>query len=244
MFRRISVQITLLVTLALIISLFFTLDLRQLGNILGNVNLAMLSLSFAVLSGEIFLRGVRLKDILRAYYPVSLQNACLVTLVGFPFALVTPGRVGDLVKFLTLSRKTPISVSSGIAAGIFEKILELLSLFIAAALGILAVLVSSGASPLLLILLVLFLAGSAFLFLIIHRGTSSLSFVFTLIPKTMPPSLRVTAKSVLEKFHQNLSMILRINPSGVSPFIISLALWAVRLVHVFILALSLGLPLK
>ena len=49
---------------------------------------------------------------------------------------------------------------------------------------------------------------------------------------------------VLEKFKKNLSMILRINPSGVSPFIISLALWAVRLVHVFILALSLGLPLK
>lgn len=236
-------KIVLLITLALLLSLLFTLDFATLGNAFGNINLFFLILSLFLVILEISLKSIRLRVLISSITKIPFPTAFLATLVGFPFATVTPGRVGDLIKVYTLSRKTSLPLQKSFAVGIFEKILDLISLFLLVTSGI-AILALQGIIAIQLLYLLLAIAFISFLVIAAFPKKLINVFLKYAFVKLIPLKYRDHTETAFDNFYSALSDIWKHKKNLGQVLALAVFLWANRMLLVLLFALALGIEVQ
>jgi len=237
------IKIALLITLILLASLFLTLDLNKVFEILKTIKLPFLFVALTTLFVELVLKALRLKILIAAHTKSSFLNNLIITLVGLPFGTVTPGRVGDLVKVYTLSKKTSLSKIKGLAIGVIEKIIDFFSLFILALVGIGALIIKGRINPVFLFLLffILLMAMLIFFFLNKKYAEKILKIIYA---KMIPSKYKNQLQCNFDDFYFGLSIILRKKTLLIVPVGLAFLLWFNRILRIFILALALSLKIK
>jgi len=236
-------KIALLIAFFLLLSLALTLDFSLLLKTIASVNPLFLLLSALPIVLEIVIKSMRLRALVCAVIPISLRSAIIVTLVGFPFGTVTPGRIGDLVKIHTLSQKTSLPLAQSFAIGFFEKVLELFSLALLVLFGIIGLSLSGIFGKPLAFLFIAALLIILFLVLAFNRKLTK-KFLRYIIFRFLPFRYRTSLEQSFENFYSTLTVILSHIPTMTRVIFLSLLLWINRILQVFILSLALGMEVQ
>lgn len=235
-------KIILLVTVILLASLVLSLDFSLLAGVLQNIKISFLALALLSLAVEISLKPLRLQILTNTLVKTSYKTAVVVTLVGFPFAAITPGRLGDFVKIITLSQKTSLPLAKSFAVGIFEKLLELFSLTLLVFLSVAFLLAKQTALTPLLPLLAFIGLGSIAVPFLLHKHTMQTILKYTYF-KFLPSKYQESQKASFEDFYSALSAIFHNVPRLLSAIMLAFLLWVNRIVQVMLLALALSIEI-
>src|SRR3989338_9187442 len=118
------VKIAFAVTLVLLTYVFLKLDLKELLKILAGIKFPLFSAALLTLISELLLKALRLKILIGPEGKSSIGDNLMVTLIGLPFGTITPGRIGDLAKTYTLSKKSGARMAKSLAIVVMEKDLD------------------------------------------------------------------------------------------------------------------------
>lgn len=231
-----------LVTLVLLGSLVFTLDFKLLGEVFANINIGWLLLSLVPVVTEISFKSIRQKILTDALAHLTLRNSFTITLVGFIFGAITPGRVGDLVKVHLLAKKSKLPLSQGFALGVIEKIIDLLSLFMLAATGILIFVLGNTANSALLYLLGFVFAASAAMLVFLNKKI--VHMLLDILGATILPKRYVEKiEGGIKNFYAALALLWKKKRALGWFTAFAFALWVSRMTQVYLFILALGLQI-
>jgi len=233
-------KIILLITFILLISLAFTLDLSLLRETISDINLVFLALSLIPIVLEILIKSTRLRVLVLAFTRINLSSATIVTLVGFPFGTVTPGRVGDIIKVHTLSEKTSLPLEKSFGIGFFEKALELFSLSLLVILGIVGLAFSGIFGKQLAFFFAAALAIIILLVLVFHQRLTEKLLRFAVL-RFLPARYHLSFDNLLASFYSTLTTLRNHLPILTSVIFLSMLLWLNRILQVFLFSLALGM---
>jgi uncharacterized protein (TIRG00374 family) len=102
----------------------------------GQVGLILISAAVAVIS--FIARGLRWWVLLRAARPVRRANVFWVTMVGYLGNNLLPGRAGEVIRTVIISRIERLSLGFSLATVISERVLDAVFLILIAALSMLS----------------------------------------------------------------------------------------------------------
>ncbi len=133
-----------LIVLSFLLAAFFLwlalrdLDWRVFFEKLQNAHYAYLPLLLLWSSATFFIRAWRLRILLSAERTLPLSNVFFANMAGYLGNNLLPARAGELIRAAYLGKRNPISASYALAAGLVERLMDMIALIIlgAAALSL------------------------------------------------------------------------------------------------------------
>lgn len=132
-----SFTFKLLVSLVLLFLIFKFAGLDNVYNELSNSNLyyILLSVPFAIF--QIFFRALRWCMIVKMFNKsLDIYSSTKYTLISLAFGIVTPARLGELIKVKYLADKTKISYLKSFATVFLDKFFDILAVILLIAAGL------------------------------------------------------------------------------------------------------------
>ncbi len=145
--KRWAMRLTPLIGLLLFLYFLSRVNLAKVLTTLENADMRWIAIGLSLVVVEVLLKAARFKILIRSITPASLGTSVWVYLLGQPFGAVTPGQLGDFIKYVPLTRRAGISLAEGLAVGVIEKMLDVSSLLLAGALGVYLALTWHGILP-------------------------------------------------------------------------------------------------
>lgn len=233
-------QLSLAVTLVLIASLLLSLDIGGLAGVFAHMHWGYFALGLVPLFFEVNLKALRTRAFTRLWVPLSFKDAHIVTLIGFPFGTITPGRVGDLVKVHALSQRTGLPMTKAFVVGMAEKIIDLLTLFALVGAGVAMLFMQGvGGTPLMFILLFAVASGAG-IFALLQRALMRPLFRL-FYEKLIPRRLHEKLHLAFDEFYETLGLILSTREALAAGVGFGALLWISRTVQVYFFLKALGL---
>jgi uncharacterized membrane protein YbhN (UPF0104 family) len=217
--------ISIAVSLSILALVWSMLDRAAIWAALKQTNPVLLSLSLVWLVGLVGLSALRLLALARVTdYALTPRRALEATFVANALNMVLPGKMGDLLKSATLADAGAGELPAALSLGAWEKLMDLVMLFIVATLASLAL----GGAPALTAFLAL--AGAVGLSVALVPG------VITMLATRMGPKGQRFATAwaaMLGRLHAR--------PGGLALVVgMSAALWAGHLVQIALMMSALG----
>ncbi|MCP4601787.1 MAG: flippase-like domain-containing protein [Proteobacteria bacterium] len=111
-------------------------DISELGTVLANANIELLSAAFCVSLLSIVCKAVRWNWMLATQgFKYPIHRALNVYLSGIYIGLATPGRLGELTRLLYLKRDFKASAGIGLSSVVLDRVFDLYALL---AVGLIA----------------------------------------------------------------------------------------------------------
>lgn len=130
------IRLSPLIGVLLFVYFLSRVNLTKVLTILKDVDARWIALGLSLVLIEVLLKAARFSVLIKPITPASLGLSVWVYLLGQPFGAVTPGQLGDFIKYVPLTRRAGIALAEGLAVGVIEKILDVSSLLLAGAWGI------------------------------------------------------------------------------------------------------------
>lgn len=243
MSKHLTLKLTLAVSFLLLGSLVVTLDFKALGNIFADIHIGWLIASFVPIIFEISLKSIRLKVVTGAIGSIGIKDSFVVTLIGFVFGAITPGRVGDLVKIHMLSARAKMSYTQSFAIGIIEKIVDVLFLFVLVAAGI-ATLAVAGTYAAPLFYMLIFMTGAGVVMVALLNKKLVGFIIETLLLKIIPERWRKKFMESFYNFYEVLPSLWRHKKISWVFIFLTFLLWISRMTQVYLFIFALGLDIQ
>jgi len=131
-----SARFRLMMSLAVVLAAFFLylafrdLDWRAFFTTLKSVQFAYLPLVLVWSSLTFFIRALRLRILLSTSQPMSVRGVFWANMAGYLGNIVLPARAGELVRAAYLARINFAAMSFALAAGLVERLMDLLALIL------------------------------------------------------------------------------------------------------------------
>lgn len=142
-----------LIGLLLLGLLFWKLDIQGLGRVLQGTNWHLLLVAVTLNLPMVFLKSLRWQQLMRTQeiiYPIG--KAYLAYWGSIFVGFLTPGRLGEFVKALYISRDCNVPVGRGLASALVDRLFDLYALLVVGAIALASL--SSGHTILVVLLLV------------------------------------------------------------------------------------------
>ena len=136
--KTIQIIIGLIIGLACLWIVFRNTDWREVAADIRGISIPWLAVAVAFVVASFFTRIMRWGYIVRAAKPVSFRHMFSATQIGFLFNFTLPGRVGELVRAVVLSRLAQISFSKCIAMVALDRVTDILGLMAVIAVSVFA----------------------------------------------------------------------------------------------------------
>lgn len=127
-----KIAISVLAITGLLYFLIKFVSFSEIVKIFSNASKFYITLAFISIVAGTFLKIHRFALVNRYYgYSLPFNSAAMIQTLGIALATITPGRVGEAIKIVLLhKRKTPLATAIGIC--VFERVLDIIFLGIAA----------------------------------------------------------------------------------------------------------------
>lgn len=126
------------ISLSLILFLFFRVGLWNLKASVSRVDGALFVIACLITVPNMTIKALRWSIILKTQFiRLSLSNAIQYFLMGLYAAVLTPGRIGDLLRSYLVSRREKKSFGFITASVVFDRMLDLGTMLAIATLGVL-----------------------------------------------------------------------------------------------------------
>jgi uncharacterized protein (TIRG00374 family) len=193
---------------------------------------------------EVLLKGSRFK-VMASRFPSSLsfKDACAVYLAGQPLSILTPSKLGDIVRVWGLIRWGTIKTTCAFAIHVADKVYDLMALGLFASTGLVVLIAENhNQAPALTVLAGIGL-GVLLMALFLNpqwmRSIIRPALLF-LAPKKVANQLKTHAG----EFYENLVGLFRPSSRVTTPFALSLGAWWMAWFRAYFCALALGIPLS
>ncbi len=237
-------RLAIFISIILFIVLITSIDLHQVGLVFQQINLLIIGWGILTLVIEIMLKSWRLQLITNLFAPLTFFNSLKVFLIGRPFGLVTPGQVGDLARTYSLANHTGLKKPRALALSFLDKAFDLFFLLIFAFSGLLILLFLniSIKKEIIYLLIILVIVSLIIIIFMIKKNWVKYFFrpiFYFLIPK----KYQLNLKNSFESFYEIFLIILK-NKKFLIILIISLIIWPIVSLRVFILAQAMALSVN
>ena len=232
-----------LISVVLLAAVLWQVDFFKLAIIAKNLKPSFFLLALITLPLEIFLKAVRLKVMTETQSKITFTNSLVVTLIGLPLGMVTPGRFGDFIKLDALSRRTSLPLMKSFSVGVMEKILDFFSLLALTFTGIIVLVIKGREEKIFFCIIFFVIAMAVFVAAVLNRNLTEKIFKYFL-EKLGPAGLKSQVEDYLAGFYSGISAIAGKNKALSSSLLLAFLLWFNRILRIFFVALSLGLKIR
>jgi len=119
------------ITIGLLVFLFYKIDYKELGDALRNANYWWLIPNIILIMVTMVFRAYRWKHMIQPIKSIPIPRLFSITMIGFMANNVLPFRLGELVRAYSLSSKEEVSKSASLATIFVERIVfDLLALLV------------------------------------------------------------------------------------------------------------------
>jgi uncharacterized protein (TIRG00374 family) len=221
------------------IYIILNIDLPTVAGILLKTNILFFGAAILITGIDIVIKAFKWQLIFNSYnVSVPYSRFLKSWLVGLSLSLITPGKVGDFAKAYYLKDKAPLG--KGLTTVMADRIIDLLTLFILAIIGLSLFATYYSPNPALLITMyALFVLFVLSVFLFSRKRIAS----FILRPfyyRLAPEKHREKMKSVYTDFYSGISLILERKRLVLAVIILTFLVWLGTIFVIYFAALSLG----
>ncbi len=124
-----------LVGLLLFIFFVTRVNVAQTAGIFARADARWIALGVALVVVEVAFKAMRFRALAQPIARCSFTTSVWVYLLGQPFAAITPGQLGDFVKYVPLEQRAGISIGAGLGVGVMERALDVTALLLVGAPG-------------------------------------------------------------------------------------------------------------
>jgi hypothetical protein len=189
----------------------------------------------------IYLRSWRWGGILTPLKKIDQWSLFSITMIGFMAIDLLPIRMGEFARPYLISQKSGIKLSSSLATILIERIYDLFSLVVILMLVLLFVTLPPWVFRAGLIIIVVILPLIILLTIMMIKKESSLKMIDIFISK-LPSSISLRVRGIIPSFLDGLEMLPDLKRS-LSVAFISLLIWAVNGIAIYVLFFSFGFHL-
>jgi uncharacterized protein (TIRG00374 family) len=239
--KRLGLLISFSISIIFLFLALKKVDVKEIGGSLINANLFYFFLTILITFIAFFLRAVRWKVLLSPIKSFPLVVVFNATMIGFMCNYTLPARVGEVVRAYLIGTRGSISKSAAFATIIVERVMDLFTLLLFAAIILIffsvpLFLKKIGFTIFILNILV-------FLFLVIIQKKSVLFIRIIEKPLSLfGKKIKERVKVLLSAFIEGLDILG--NPSSfVMASFISLGIWIITGLHFYVLFFSLPIRL-
>lgn len=230
--------LSLAVSAALLGIIYWMIDFPQLIDAFRLSDVWLLALGIAFVVPTTLLTAWRLTRLLPVEAGLSLARSTRIILAGSVLNIILPSKMGDVAKFAFLRQRGVISGATALSTVVFEKAVDLVALLVWCALGLA---VFSGEAWFFRTMLAVVgagaLAGGAML---VSRNLSA--WFFKIAIRLAPARLADKVAALRDAWFAMHAHFWRNRRFGAWMLAVSVFLWFLHLVQIWIFALSLGAP--
>ena len=232
-----------LIGFSLFALLLWHLDLKQSWAVLVRVDLRWFFAALLFAIPEILLKSLRLKAFVhKADGHIRLWDSVLCFLSGQPLAAVTPGKLGDVSRIVTLNHHAHLSMPRALAVHAADRIYDLAAVLLLALVGIVSYISEGQGQNSALGTLVGVFGGMTMVLILLNPRW--IKFVLRLLSSGMVSrSMAEKLRSHGQEFHDSLQKLLIPSFRVFGPFVLSFLAWETAILRAYVCAMALGLPL-
>lgn len=240
---RLLKTFSFLIGLGLFVLVLWNLDLRQSWAVLTRVDLRwfLFALPFAV--PEILFKSLRLRSfVTKAGAHISVKDSVLCYLSGQPLGVLTPGKLGDVSRIVTLNHHARLSMPKALAVHAADRIYDLAAVLLLALIGFVSFISEGQGQNSALGTLIGVFAGMTMVLALLNPRWIK----WALRPLSMGILSRQMADKIQthgKEFHDLLQALLAPSWKGLGPLFLSFLAWETAILRAYVCALALGLPL-
>ena len=225
-----------------VVIFIYLLSGMQVGKIADmflRMSVALFGIALLITAADILLKTFKWKLIFNVYnIPIPYSRFLTSWIVGLSLSLITPGKVGDFAKAYYLKDKAPLGKS--LTTVIADRIVDLLTLFILAVIGLSVFAIRYSSSPTILITtFILFIGFVCAIFLFSKKSVAS-AILRPFYKKISHKGYAVKLKSLYSDFYAGLSLILERKKVLLLVIFITFFIWFSTVWVMYFVALSLG----
>ncbi|PKN50984.1 MAG: hypothetical protein CVU55_14050 [Deltaproteobacteria bacterium HGW-Deltaproteobacteria-13] len=188
-----------------------------------------------------YLRSYRWGVILQPMEKIDQVSLFSVTSVGFLAIAAIPARIGELARPYLISRRSTIKMSSALGTIIIERILDSFTVLTIAVIVLLLTDLPSWMIQSSIIFFLLALAMFCFILFLILRRDTALQFINIILSK-LPGKLANKIDELIHHFIDGLQIVTNIKLL-LYLFLLSIVIWLLDVLAIYILLLSFGFTL-
>lgn len=229
-----------LIGIILFIVILSRSNIPAILTIFSRINPFYFSLSLFSLIPIVTVKALKWKALARPFnVGLPFRKAVVGWTVGYSFGLVTPGRVGDLIRAYYL--RDHAALGKSLSTVIIDRVMDVVILFIFALLGLVAFLnliPNQGA-----ILQTIILVFAAFIFILaLATRKSAMRFVLKALFKRVVPEKHIeTFRLTFNEFYDGLSQMAKARSAIFWSAGLGVLVWVITIFQYWMFALSLGI---
>jgi glycosyltransferase 2 family protein len=242
--RRLSSYAFLLGLILFGVILLKMVDLSEAWRLLRSANSFWVAASFLFLIPEIVFKGRRLSAMAQTFHsPLTAKQGTWLYLAGQPLSSVTPSKLGDIVRVVGIHRWGVLRIHSAFAIHAADKIYDILTLGLLAAIGLITLIAQNQYQASALAALLGIALGILLMVLFLHPQWMQRVIkpvLLFLAPKRLAEQVRAQGREIYK------DLLALFQPLGrvLFPSLLSAGAWGSLLVRAYFCALALGLPIS
>jgi len=228
-----------LIGIAIFFFLLLNIDLPKIATIILRINLLLFGAAILVNIGVVILKAFKWKLIFSSYrIPVPYSRFLKSWLVGLSLSFITPGKFGDFAKAYYLKDKA--TLGKGLTTVFVERIIDILTLFILAIIGL--SLFAIYYSPNLILLITTYILFAAFMIAIFLLSKKRVAAVILrpFYSRLAPEKYKESIKSIYSDLYEGVDLILKSKKSIVLVTVLTFFVWLCSTYVIYLISLSLG----
>lgn len=233
--------ISLLVSLLILVIIYWRIDFQELLGVLGNSDSLWLVISLSMVIPITLLIAWKFKMLVPGHINMSFYNSTRLILLASVLNMVLPSKMGDVAKAYFIKDMGELSGSMSVSLVVFEKVLDVLALLLWCSFGLLFY---SGENLLFLAMTLAVFGGFIFGVLILSSSNFA-SLFFKLTSKVTPGKFQDKIEHLTSSWHEYREYIWKRKKLLIKVSLISIFIWFSHLLQIwfFIFALKAWVPL-
>ena len=233
-----------LIGLVIFILILSRIDIYSIMDTLSKADGLYILLAIILIAPSIIIKSYKWSYITEIYSAkIPFSKIVSSWSIGYLFGIVTPGRIGDLIKTLYIKEK--ISLGKGITTVIIDRIIDLFALFIMSIAGILLLYMYSISFGYLKFL-VLFVSLLAFLLILVLLSTGKgmvKRIIRPLFRRVVPSKFKTGISLTFDEFYQGIDKVIK--GKKIIPFtlVLSFSSFLIATAQAYLLAIAIGMDI-
>jgi len=231
-----------LIGIAIFIYLLLNIDIPKVASTIANINPIFFGAAVLITAVNIALKAFKWQLIFNSYnLRAPFSRFLKAWIIGLSLSMITPGKIGDFAKAYYLKDKAPLGKS--ITTVMADRIIDLLTLFILAIIGISIFATFYAQNTALLITTYVAFAFFVLLIFLFSKKRAASAVIRPLYSRFAPEKYRKKMKSVYNDFYSGIELVLERKKNLFVVTLITFLVWFGTILVLYLVALSLGFPI-
>lgn len=228
--------ISVAVSVALLVFIYWRIDIGKIWGVLSTVHPVWLSAALGILAGPLLLSAWRLERMVPKSVGIGFAESLRLILCASVLNTFLPSKAGDLAKSWFFRQRGHLAGSLALAMVLFEKACDMLALLVWCVFGL--VMISGGG--VVLLVLGLFVGGGLGAGLLMLSSLRFARLLFGAARSSLPPRFGDKIGGIEESWSEMHSYFWADRGRLALLAVVSLAIWMIHLVSVWLFIRSLG----